>query len=108
MNSEHEQDSQSSRQDGPDRLAAATRNMTLEPITDGVKPLEHTDEYIANQDVINGPIANISIDSEQTVADKSQLVELSTREHHHTMGFVIGGLLALALAGIFVFFFFVK
>ena len=108
MDSELKQNSPSAHSDDFDRLAASTRKKTLEPLSDGIKADERSDEYIANQDILNGPIANISIDSEQTVAEDNQTAALISKEHHHTAGFVIGGIIALLLAGAFVFVFFME
>lgn len=90
------------------RLVAATRIKTMAPINDGVKANERSDEYIAAQDVLNGPIANISIDSEQTIAEGGNASALPLAEHHHAAGLIVGGIFALMLAAAFVFVFFVK
>lgn len=90
------------------QVVATTRIKSMTPISDSVKPNERSDEYIATQDVINGPIANISIDSEQTIAENGNSATLPLAEHHHVAGLVIGGILALALATAFVFVFLMK
>ena len=106
MDAESEQTPSSKRSDEYDRLAASTHKKTLTPLKENVTADERSDEYVANQDVLNGPIANISIDSEQTTAEDGQTAALQVKESHHTSWLVIGGIATILLAGTFVFVFF--
>ncbi len=49
------------------RLAASTRQVILQPIDEDVQ-VDLPDDYVANQHILEGPIANISTDSESTAA----------------------------------------
>lgn len=107
MNGEFEQEEQSPPQDGLNRLEASARNISLEPLSSDVKPEERSDEYVANHDVLNGPIANLSIDSEQTTTNSSQNTPLKENGAPYAFFFIIGGIIIAVLAGVFVLFFFV-
>lgn len=53
--------------DAATRLAAATRQLTLSPVHANVIPDDIPDELLANQRIMQGPIANIPIDAEVTL-----------------------------------------
>lgn len=49
------------------RLAASAKHITLTPLHEDVLAPEMSEEYEANQHTLEGPIANVSIDTESTV-----------------------------------------
>lgn len=73
-------------------LAAQERDLTLQPLTDNVKPDDLPDEQVVNQHLVAGPLVNLPIDTEQTHG------ELGAHEYQHEharsghiVTFLVGG-----------------
>ena len=54
------------------RLDASTRLRTLEPIHSDIAANELPEETVVSQDILKGPIANVSNDSESTTPPANQ------------------------------------
>ena len=50
------------------RLDASTRLRTLAPLHDDIAANEVSEEIVVSQDILQGPIANVSNDSESTIS----------------------------------------
>ena len=61
------------------RMEASTRQKNVNPIHNDVVADELPDEIIANQHIVQGPLANAANDSEVTVGGSSSAL---TPEHH--------------------------
>lgn len=88
-----------------DRLAASSRSITIQPLNDHVEVDAMSDEYIANQHILAGPIANIVSDREATVSTGlAQQASASVAPTHKSVGVivVVGSLIVCLLLGILV------
>jgi hypothetical protein len=63
------------------RLAASTRVLTLAPVHDDITPEDEPEELVANQHIIQPPIANIPTDAEVTLASNTALAHEQANHH---------------------------
>ena len=79
------------------RLAASSRVSVVTPLHEDIAPDELTDETSINQRILEGPIANIPIDSETTAASAIAAASVPASTHRSRTGIWLGaGALAIA------------
>ena len=66
------------------RLAASSRVNVVTPAHEDVVPEDPSDDYSVNQRILQGPIANLPIDSEVTIADATSLAAPIANHHSRT------------------------
>jgi len=81
------------------RMEASTRQKSVDPIHDDVVADDLPDEIIANQHIVQGPLANAANDSEATVGSSST----PTVEHHHHFILVLCGITVAIITALTVF-----
>lgn len=81
------------------RMEASTRQKSVLPIHDDVIAEDLPDELIANQHIIQGPLANATNDSEITVGSGDTL----TPTHHHHFILVLCGITVAIITALTVF-----
>jgi len=62
------------------RLAASNRQFTLNPVHDDVIPEDEPDDLVASKHILEPPIANITTDTETTIA---VAVAKQEKANHH-------------------------
>jgi len=82
------------------RMEASTRQKNVNPIHDDVVADELPDEIIANQHIVQGPLANAANDSEVTVGGSSSAL---APEHHHHFILVLCGITVAIITALTVF-----
>jgi len=98
-------DSNTSGNQSPDisdeaRQEASTRQKNVAPIHDDIVAEDLPDEVIANQHIVQGPIANAANDSEATVGDPRGI---TTPERHHHFILILCGITAAIVTALTVF-----
>jgi hypothetical protein len=81
------------------RMEASTRQKNVAPIHDDVVADDLSDELIANQHIIQGPLANAANDSEATVGSGSTPLP----QHHHHFILVLCGITVAIITALTVF-----
>jgi len=81
------------------RMEASTRQKSVAPIHDDVVADDLPDEIIANQHIVQGPLANATNDSEATVGSSNA----PTVEHHHHFILVLCGITVAIITALTVF-----
>jgi len=81
------------------RMEASTRQKSVAPIHDDVVADDLPDEIIANQHIVQGPLANAANDSEATVGSSNT----PTVEHHHHFILVLCGITVAIITALTVF-----
>lgn len=86
------------------RLAASSRVNVVTPAHEDVVPEDPSDDYSVNQRILQGPIANLPIDSEATIADTAPLANPIANYHSRTPLWVSLGVVVTisAAAGIWL------
>lgn len=82
------------------RMAASTRQKSVDPIHEDVVADDLPDELIANQHIIQGPLANAANDSEATVGKSGNT---PSAEHHHHFILVLCGITVAIITALTVF-----
>lgn len=82
------------------RREASTRQKNVMPIHDDVVAEDLPDELIANQHILQGPLANAVNDSEATVGGSSDTL---APEHHHHFILVLCGITVAIITMLTVF-----
>lgn len=81
------------------RMEASTRQKSVAPIHDDVVADDLPDELIANQHIMQGPLANAANDSEATAG--SSIAPL--QNHHHHFILVLCGITVAIITALTVF-----
>jgi len=82
------------------RMEASARQKNVNPIHDDVVADDLSDELIASQHIIQGPLANASNDSEATAGAAS---DSPMPEHHHHFILVLCGITVAIITALTVF-----
>jgi len=78
------------------RMEASTRQKSVTPIHDDVIADDLPDEIIANQHIVQGPLANAANDSEATVGGPGSAI--APERHHHFILVLCGITVAIITA----------
>jgi hypothetical protein len=81
------------------RMEASTRQKSVAPIHDDVVADDLPDELIANQHIMQGPLANAANDSEATEGSNSAPLQT----HHHHFILVLCGITVAIITALTVF-----
>jgi len=82
------------------RQEASARQKSVAPIHDDIVAEDLPDEVIANQHIVQGPLANVANDSEATVGGSRGVV--APEHHHHFILMLCGITIAIITVLIYI------